>query len=870
MMLLILIILVLIPAGDVTADAYKDEECLACHQDQRMVRTDAQGELQSLSVDREAWEGDVHRKRGLGCVDCHRGANPFSHPQGGFSSADCTRCHPESQEEHARSIHQLALMIGHPQGPQCYDCHTTHNVRPPTDPLSNLHHRNLKDTCTQCHAEGKGPTGSFDKVSLLRISGHKRSDYWGRLRRDLCLHCHQDDLILKERPNTREYCLSCHRVKAALKNVLFGPFHLPPSFHIQPITYIVFITLFILAIGLYRNFSLWRRGWKEGGQEATREKFLRFLRDALGNKRAFRGDPLGGVMHLLLMWGFSLLLLGHLISRWLSGISALVGNLALDLLGMVFLAGVSIAIIRRYFLKRGEMHNLFQDHIILISLFVIGATGFLLEGGQMAAQQPPFGQTWAPIGGLLAPLFEGDPSSWYRALWFIHIGVIMSVLAYIPYSKLFHIFSSPATILQRPYAPTFLSLDEREGLEGDFSQRQLISVEGCTRCNRCEVVCPAFLVGEPLSPRRFFQEVKGFEREKYGLKAQWRRLFKKPRRDLPKESAVQGNQMWYCTTCRACMEECPVYVNGIDIIREVRIARIEGGTKVPATLTKVLEGVYKYSNPWERPKPKRAEWAQGLGIKDLSQGDKAPLLYYVGCTASYDARLQEVAKALVAVLKGCGVDFVILGDQEPCCGDPVRRLGEDGLFEELVMNNCETFARFEIKDMVTTSPHGLHCFKNEYPPMMKKLGIEGDGLLVRHYTQLMVELIGGGKVSWGKETDLRVTYHDPCYLGRHNGVYEEPRTVLRSIPGITLIEMPRSRDRSLCCGGGGGRMWFEAEEGGRVSELRVREAADVGAEVIATACPFCLSMFTDAVKTTGLEGKLEVKDIMELVQEAMR
>ncbi|RLB07435.1 MAG: hypothetical protein DRG50_02830, partial [Deltaproteobacteria bacterium] len=781
----------------------------------------------------------------------------------------CTKCHPESQEEHARSIHQFAFMLGHPQGPQCYDCHTEHNVRPPTDTLSSLHPRSLRETCTQCHAQGEGPPGLVAKLSLLRISGHKRSDYWGRLGRDLCLYCHQDDLILKDRPYTRRYCLNCHRVKAALRNFVFGPFHPAPSFHIQPVTYIILLSLFVLAIGLCRNFSIWQMGWKEEGREKLREKIRRFLRDAMGNKRVFRGDTLGGVMHLFLMWGFSLLLVGHLISRWLSGTPYLIETMILDLLGAVFLTGVSLAIIRRYGIKRGKMDNLPQDHLILISLFVIGVTGFLLEGGQIAAQGT-LSEKWAPVGSLFALLFGTDPSNWYRTFWFIHIVTIMGILAYIPYSKLFHLFSSPVNVLQRPYVPTFLTLEEREGLQGDFSLRQLISLDGCTRCNRCEVVCPAFVAGEPLSPRRFHQEVKGFVGQKHGLRARFILLFKGQKEDLSKVSAVQGESMWYCTTCRSCMEECPVYVNGIDIIREVRTALIEEGTQVPATITKALESIYKYNNPWERPKVKRAQWAQGLGVKDLSQGDKAPLLYYVGCTPSYDTRLQEVVKAIVAVLKGCGVDFAILGNEEPCCGEPARRLGEDGLFEELVMKNFEIFDRLQIEEMVTTSPHGFHCFRNEYPPMMKKLGIEGNGLKVRHYTQLLAELIKREKVPWAAKIKIQVTYHDPCYLGRHNGIYEEPRSILRAIPGVNLIEMPRSRDRSLCCGGGGGRMWFEAEEGGKVSELRVREAAQTGADVIATACPFCLSMLTDAIKTAGLEGKIEVRDIAELVQEAMK
>jgi len=326
--------------------------------------------------------------------------------------------------------------------------------------------------------------------------------------------------------------------------------------------------------------------------------------------------------------------------------------------------------------------------------------------------------------------------------------------------------------------------------------------------------------------------------------------------------------MWYCTTCRACMEECPVYVNGIDIIRGIRTGVIEEGTQVPPGVIRALEAIYKYGNPWERAPAKRGEWTEGLRVKDLSQGEEAPLLLYVGCTASYDARLQEVARSLCMLLQEAGVDFGILGAEEPCCGEPARRLGEDGLFEEVVTQNVELFSGLKIEGVVTLSPHAFHSFKNEYPPLGRRLNLPLEGWRIRHFSQLLVELIREGRIPLKRGVRRVVTYHDPCYLGRHNGVYEEPRDILRAIPGIELREMPRSKSRSLCCGGGGGRMWFEAEEEGKIAELRVKEAAETGAEVIATACPFCLAMLTDAVKTAGLEDKLQVKDISELVIEA--
>jgi len=286
----------------------------------------------------------------------------------------------------------------------------------------------------------------------------------------------------------------------------------------------------------------------------------------------------------------------------------------------------------------------------------------------------------------------------------------------------------------------------------------------------------------------------------------------------------------------------------------------EGG-RVKPTVRDALESTFKFGNPWGRGKAKRADWAQGLNVKNLSEGANAEILYFVGCTPSYDDRVQAVARAMVKVFEKAEVDFGILGNEEICCGSEMRRLGEEGLFEFLVEDSLEIFKQHGVKRMVTTSPHCYNTFKNEY---------EGLDFEVQHYTQFVADLIERGKLVFSEEVNKVVTYHDPCYLGKQNQIYDEPRVILQSIPGLKFVEFDRSRERSLCCEGGGGRMWVEASSGGeRLAETRVKDALALGAEVIATACPFCMLTLEDAVKTTGAEGSIEVLDIVELVAQAI-
>ena len=365
----------------------------------------------------------------------------------------------------------------------------------------------------------------------------------------------------------------------------------------------------------------------------------------------------------------------------------------------------------------------------------------------------------------------------------------------------------------------------------------------CIQCGKCTGACPIFPKSK-LNPRRLMLETA---------------YLISPLTMYPPLNIYEKSEIWDCTTCSTCSYRCPREVKPMDVLIGLRGLLLEQG-HIPSTLGDALEGVYKYGNPWGISRSKRSDWAQDLKVKYVSEGEKAELLYFVGCAAAYDSRAQEVARALVKNLNTLGIDFSILGNKETCCGNEVYSLGEKGLFEILVEKNLSLLDQYRINRILTTSPHCFNAFKNKY----------GKDLAVQHYTQYFADLIDKGKLKFSQRVEKVVTYQDPCFLGKHNDIYDEPRKIIESIPGIKLVELNLSRGRSVCCEGGGGRMWYDIPgERGRLAETRVKEAIDVGADILAVACPFCLLTFDDAVKTTGNEDKIQVMDIMELVAEAL-
>jgi Fe-S oxidoreductase len=366
---------------------------------------------------------------------------------------------------------------------------------------------------------------------------------------------------------------------------------------------------------------------------------------------------------------------------------------------------------------------------------------------------------------------------------------------------------------------------------------------GCYQCGKCTGGCPVSLKSKLNIRRLMIEGIVGKNLDRIG----------------------EREELWDCTTCKTCTLRCPRGLKPMDLVIGMRGTMVEEG-HIPKSIIEAMENAYKHRNPWGKQKSKRTEWLKSLPeevkVKDFSQGDRADLLYFVGCTAASDPRIQEIARSLVFVFQKAEVDFAILGNEEQCCGNEIRRMGEAGLFEELMEGNVERFESFGIKQILTACPHGFNAFKNEYP--------QGK-FDVLHATQILSKKLEEGKLSFTGSIKKTVTYHDPCFLGKQNNIFDEPRQLITAIPGITFKEMDRSRERSLCCEGGGGKMWAESssDTGQRLAEIRVQDAAELGAEILATACPLCVLTLEDAVKTSGHEEKIRVMDVIELLAEAM-
>ena len=558
-----------------------------------------------------------------------------------------------------------------------------------------------------------------------------------------------------------------------------------------------------------------------------------FAVNVLGQKRLLQ-EPAIGAAHFLIFWAFvfyALAFFWNLLRGMLPFLplpyadQAPVMEFALALFGVLGLVALAVAAVRRYIVPPDRLERSRDATIILglIAIVLLSSVAGLLY----RAQAPRFG----------------------LAMWWVHMITVLGFLAYLPYSKHMHLLAAPFGVFFGALRPGGMpAASEGATHRDEFTWRQLFSGLACAECGRCDRACPGFNSGAELSPKMLMHHVKELVRSNGHALA---------------GDVVKAEEIWGCSTCAACMERCPVFNEHIPILVEMRRRLVSEGA-LPGGLPEALTNLSRYGNSFGVSPRLRARWTQGLDfrIKDARR-EPVEYLWFVGDYASYDQRLAPVTRATARILHAAGVDFGILYEAEQNAGNDVRRVGEEGLFEMLVEKNLKGLGAARFARIVTTDPHSFHALKNEYP--------DGNGRPVVHYSELLAGLLAAGKIPLRKPLDLAVTYHDPCYLGRYNGVYEAPRAVLRAV-GARCTEMPRNRDSAFCCGAGGGRIWMEdtAAQRARPADSRVREAATLfGVETLAVACPKDLVMFQDALKTAGLENRLAVKDLAELVEEAM-
>ncbi|MCD6296909.1 MAG: 4Fe-4S dicluster domain-containing protein [Deltaproteobacteria bacterium] len=626
----------------------------------------------------------------------------------------------------------------------------------------------------------------------------------------------------------------------------------------------IFYVLAGLATGLFlAGVAAHVRVWKKnaGSLEVpfSRDALKRTILDTFLGRRVLQGEIAAGIMHLFLFWGFLSLFIGtillsihHWISSFLVGTTYLIFSLCMEVGGLILVAGIMWALIRRYIQRVPRLERRLEDALVPAWLLLAALSGFMLEGLRLASLHPLWGD-WSFVGWWVGTMFTVPTAdALYPYFWWGHMLLSLGFIAVTPFTKLFHIVGAPASIYFQAF-PKPVTLDIEEGA-GEFDLSDSIFFDACMRCGRCVEVCPSAGAGEPFAPRDFVQAMRHALWHEHSPLGDIRFLSRG-------EENKADDKYWYCTTCRACLEVCPVYGATFEAAIKKRVLAVEEGTQVPVLMNQTLEKLFKYDNPWESSKKKRGAWAEGLDLPDLAKkSTKADLCYFVGCTTSFDDTAQGIALSFSKILQSAGVDFGILGKKEPCCGDIARRVGELGLFEEQMEKCLDLFDKYEITDVVTSSPHCFHTFRNEYP--------EGS-FRARHYTLVLRELIADGKLRFKKGVEATVTYHDPCYLGRYNRIFDEPREIIRSIPGVNLVEMTHHGADSLCCGGGGGRMWQDLDGEVKMSEVRIREAEATGAQILVTACPLCRIMLEDARKVAGLNETLRVMDLNELVLQAL-
>ncbi len=656
---------------------------------------------------------------------------------------------------------------------------------------------------------------------------------------------------------------------------------------------IVFILVFISAFAflyfnLKRLISYLSIGKRENRFDNIGERIKNVLTVGIGQSKILR-DPVGGTVHALIFWGFLLFLTAVLESiiqgfysnfslSFLGPIFSLI-TLTQDIFGILVFAAVLFALYRRYIQKVKRLEHGKEsliDATIVLSLILVVVISMFGQNISHIAKNNFTLANWEvrPISFTLANVFYStgeNASIWYEIFWWIHILTIFGFMNFLPYSKHLHVFASIPNVYFEKLGNKKFELKkinlEDETIEqygaadvDHLTWKQMFDGYTCTECGRCSDACPANKTGKLLSPREIIINVRKRTVEKAPLI-----LEKSENTELLEKTLIHNyitpEELWACTTCGACMQECPVTIEHLDTIVDMRRNLVLMESEFPNELNPVFKNLETNFTPWAFNHQDRANWAEGLNVKTMAEDPNCEYLFWVGCAGSYDSRYQKVSKAIAELFNKAGVNFRILGTEEKCNGDTARRLGNEYLAQMMMQENVETLNSYKVKKIVTGCPHCYNSLKIEYPQF-------GGNFEVYHHSEVLEKLIDDGKIKLKENSQKsKVTYHDSCYLGRYNQIYNSPRNSLNSVVGLDLLEMDRNKDKGFCCGAGGGRMFLEETEGTKININRTEEALSTNADTIASACPFCMTMLTDGVKSFEKQEVVSVKDIAEIILE---
>ena len=652
---------------------------------------------------------------------------------------------------------------------------------------------------------------------------------------------------------------------------------------------LIFYAMIAVALALFARRAVFLVRLLLKGKPAVRWDHLptrigKVLVYVIAQARLISGDFWPGLMHAAIFWGFVVLTLGTIEffgkgvteSFFLPFLSDTPPYLILqDFFSVLVIAALAYAAFRRIVTRPRRLTLSAEGLFILSLIFGLMVSDLVADAARIVLHPLP-SDTWQFAGrAIAAPLSALSPAAVtviYHAAWWIHAALILGFLVWLPYSKHLHVLAAPLNVFFATLEPKgrfrTVDLEQAEtfgvGEITEFTWKDLFDTYNCTECGRCTSRCPANMSGKELDPKLLILHLQERIMEAgpalLGARGNGNGATTQKAAEAPAlvGDTIHDNVLWACTTCRWCVDACPVFIEHVPKIIDMRRFLVLNESRFPAELQPAFRNMETNGNPWQMSWQTRADWAADLGVRVMADVNEAEYLYWVGCYGSFDERNKKVARAFVKLLQAAQVDFAILGNEERCTGEPARRLGHEYLYQTLAQGNVETLKQYRFQTIVTACPHCFNTLKNEYPDF--------DGhFRVIHHSQLLDDLVGSGRLRVARDQTDRITYHDACNLGRYNDVYDEPRRVLASVTQGPVVEMALSRARGFCCGGGGGRVLMEEHEGRRVNQMRVEQAMEVNPDILASACPFCLTMFEDGVKAKEVGDRIKTRDIAEVL-----